>query len=131
MTVHETHKPKIIASIHDAVVAVDVETAFGAAGFDVLNVRSNLSFGEMRSALRTCTFVLLDQDIGWEDLVTLGQRAQAHGIPVGLFVFDDAVDALPPQLAGALRWQKPFDTDVLVNDVRAASADAPKVVQGA
>lgn len=130
MTLHGLQRPRIITCIHDAVVAMDVEAAFGEAGFDVLNIRAGATSGDLPSAFRNCSYVLLDQDIGWQDLVALAQPAQEQGIPVGLFIVDDKDDALPPELSGAKCWQKPFDTGTLVNEVQGTWPGQP-VLQGA
>ena len=109
---------------------MDVEAAFGEAGFDVLNIRAGATSSDLPSAFRNCSYVLLDQDIGWQDLVALAQPAREQGIPLGLFIVDDKDDALPPELSGAKCWQKPFDTGALVDEVQGSWPGQP-VLQGA
>ncbi|MCB1340903.1 MAG: hypothetical protein KDK24_07545 [Pseudooceanicola sp.] len=125
MTIACRRKPWIMAAIHDAVVALDVQSAFAEAGFDYVSYDPDLVSAPSEGALDDCSLVLLDQDFGWAQLKPLAEKARADRVPALILMYDENDRSIPAELSRAARLAKPFDTEKLVESMRRVSQAAP------
>ena len=100
---------KILISIDDEVVALDVEEALAGAGYSVLRHRH----GSEMPASSALSAAAIDSDAFAGSAISLARAVHRIGLPCLVFASDASGNELPPDLHG-LVMGKPFASADLI-----------------
>ena len=114
MTDSSIDRPSVIAAIRDAVVLLDIETAFDAAGFSVLAYYPGETTDASLSRLNNCRGAVIDPDIGWSNVQPLMEMLRNKRIPALVFSYGEAENEMPDWVSNFPRVDKPFNTQSVV-----------------
>ena len=114
-------RPSIIAAIGDPVVMLDIESAFDAAGYSVFPFRPGVTTENCLTDLADCRGMLIDPDVGWLNVEMLKQVMHNRSIPAVVFAYGDGDHDIPDWLAMSRRVDKPFKSQMLVDQINGFS----------
>jgi DNA-binding NarL/FixJ family response regulator len=106
--------PKCVLIVEDEfLVALDMETILGEAGFDVLGPAGSVSEALRLLAVRQPDAALLDNNLNGESARAVANALTAKHVPFA-FVSGNDRASLPPEFSSVVLVRKPYDATRLV-----------------